>query len=177
MNTDIFFRLSEVTRQLIVRELDTSFAGRAGEILRQAYEQIYPNGTGDGYLDRVAEVGERLAKATVLGCFLDPELTGCTTLVLDQDSEYSESLLEDEAGIRMLGVDPKFQRLGVAKTLLGECFTRAVEHGKDAILLHTDKKMIAAQYLYESLGFSRVPDRDLSFPEVELLCYRRALND
>jgi ribosomal protein S18 acetylase RimI-like enzyme len=177
VNADIFLRLSEVTRQLIVRELDASFASRAGELLRQAYQQIYPNGTGDGYLDRVAEVGERLTKATVLGCFLDLELTGCTTFVLDHNSEFAEGLIEGEAGLRMLGVDPKFQRLGVARMLVGECLRRAAENDRRALLLHTDKKMIAAQNLYEHMAFSRVPDRDLTFPEVELLCYRRVLVD
>jgi ribosomal protein S18 acetylase RimI-like enzyme len=166
-----------VTRQLIVRELDATFAGRAGEILRRAYQQIYPNGTGDGYLDHVAEVGERLTKAIVLGCFLDLELTGCTTLVLDQDSEFAEGLIEGEAGLRMLGVDPRFQRLGIARMLVGESLRRAKEHDKGALLLHTDKRMIAAQNLYQSMAFSRVPDRDLTFPEVELLCYQRALKD
>jgi ribosomal protein S18 acetylase RimI-like enzyme len=164
-----------VNSRFLICELDTSAAERAGEILRLAYQQIYPTGTRDDYIAHVVQVGERLAKAIVLGCFLDRELAGSATLVLEEGSEFAEWLNDSEAGLRMLGVDPQFQRLGVAKALVGECLMRAVECDKRALVLHTEKQMVAAQHLYESMGFSRVPYRDFSLAEVELLCYRREL--
>lgn len=171
------FRLISVIKELLVRELDAASAARAGEVLRLAYHQIYPAGTNDGYLDRVSQVGERFDKATVLGCFVGRELAGCATLVLEESSEFAEWLNDGEAGLRMLGVDPSFQRLGVAKALVNDCLERVERSGKTALVLHTDSRMVAAQHLYEAIGFWRVPDRDQRFPDLELLCYRRKLID
>ncbi len=159
---------------LEVRALEAADAMRAGIVLRRAYRQIYPD--GNTYIDEVADVERRLSLALVLGCFLDGRLGGCATLVLDERSTFAEELLHGEAGLRMLGVDPDLQHHGIGWLLVGACARRARSADRHALVLHTDTKMVAAQHLYERAGFVRTPERDLTLPEVTLLCYRLDLD-
>jgi N-acetylglutamate synthase len=74
----------------------------------------------------------------------------------------------------MLGVLPEARRLGVARSMMEEAERRARAAGKTRLTLHTTERMKAAQKMYDSLGFSRAPDR--VFPDgFVLLGYERAL--
>ena len=99
------------------------------------------------------------------------------TLTLELSSridEDSPTLPEDAAHIRMLGVLPEARRLGVARALMEDADRRAREAGKRRLTLHTTERMKAAQAMYSSLGFSRVPDR--VFPDgFVLLGYTKRL--
>jgi ribosomal protein S18 acetylase RimI-like enzyme len=163
---------------LMVRQLREAEAPQASAVLLAAYRQIYPEGdtSEEGYLHHVADVGARLSQVPVLGCFLGEQLIGSVTLVLDEASEYAEGLQVGEAGIRMLGVDPKAQRHGAGRALVTACLDRARADQKHAVALHTNVQMVQAQRLYERMGFVRVPERDLTLPQVKLLGYRRSLD-
>lgn len=162
---------------LEVRPIGEAETDRAGLVLRNAYHQIYPPGIEGGYIDEVAQVKQRIGHATVLVALMDGEVVGCVSLVLDETSPLAEGLHAGEAGIRMLGVTPEVHRQGVGQALVEECVRRARAARKIAVILHTDTRMHAAQLLYERQGFRRLPERDMSFPGVELICYRRELLD
>ena len=73
----------------------------------------------------------------------------------------------------MLGVDPDQRGRGVAQALMDACFAWAAKAGKTRMLLHTTQRMKAAQAMYESMGFERLPDR--VFPDgFVLLTYEKA---
>jgi ribosomal protein S18 acetylase RimI-like enzyme len=77
---------------------------------------------------------------------------------------------EGEAEIRMLVVNPEARGRGVGEALVRECQNRAAlpPHSAHTMVLHTQPLMVAAQRLYERLGFVRVPARDLTFgPEAQ----------
>jgi ribosomal protein S18 acetylase RimI-like enzyme len=77
---------------------------------------------------------------------------------------------EGEAEIRMLAVDPQARGRGVGEALVRECLNRAAlpPHSAHTMVLHTQPLMVAAQRLYERLGFVRVPERDLTLgPEAQ----------
>lgn len=77
---------------------------------------------------------------------------------------------EGEAEIRMLAVDPQARGRGVGEALVRECLNRAALPPLSAhtMVLHTQPLMLAAQRLYERLGFVRVPERDLTLgPEAQ----------
>lgn len=67
------------------------------------------------------------------------------------------------ASIRLLGVRHKARRLGIGKALTLVCLERAKADGARHIGLHTSELMIAAQALYESLGFRRAHEIDRRF--------------
>jgi GNAT superfamily N-acetyltransferase len=66
----------------------------------------------------------------------------------------------NQAGMRMLAVDPAAQGRGVGARLVAACLERAVAAGKTQLLLHTTAPMSVAHRLYERAGFRRDPDRD-----------------
>ncbi len=66
----------------------------------------------------------------------------------------------DEAGMRMLAVDPSAQGRGVGTGLVAACVGRARAAGKARLLLHTTAPMTTAHRLYDRVGFRRDPDRD-----------------
>ncbi|WP_298346286.1 GNAT family N-acetyltransferase [Ferrimicrobium sp.] len=162
---------------LEVRPIGEAEVDRAGLVLRHAYQQIYPPGIAGEYIDEVAHVKGRMDNAVVLVALLDGQVVGCVSLVLEESSPLAEGLRAGEAGIRMLGVTPEVHRQGVGRALVEECLRRARAAHKVAAVLHTDTRMHAAQLLYERQGFLRLPERDVNFPGVELICYRRALLD
>ncbi len=82
----------------------------------------------------------------------------------------------DEAEIRALAVDPQAQGRGVGRALLRAAAERAVAAGACRLVLCTQPTMLAAQRLYVSEGYRRLPDRDWSpVPGFTLLAYGRAL--
>jgi ribosomal protein S18 acetylase RimI-like enzyme len=97
---------------------------------------------------------------------------GGVTYVSGPDDPYSEELRDDEAGIRMLAVDPAVQRGGVGRALTGECLRRARAAGKRRLVLHTGLWMPGAIRMYESMGFVRDPAIDFTpVPGIDLLAY------
>jgi ribosomal protein S18 acetylase RimI-like enzyme len=77
-----------------------------------------------------------------------------------------------EAEIRALAVLPEARGTGLGRTLLTGVISRAGAAGVRRLVLLTQPSMAAAQHLYETTGFTRVPERDWS-PEagVNLLAY------
>lgn len=63
--------------------------------------------------------------------------------------------------IRMLSVDPDIRGKGIGRALVVHCLELAKATGSEQIGLHTASFMTKASALYESMGFQRVPERDL----------------
>jgi ribosomal protein S18 acetylase RimI-like enzyme len=136
---------------------------------------------GDGlapgeYVPVLADVAARAELAELLvACAEDGAILGSVALVLD--GHFGEVTTgPDEAGFRMLAVDPAARGRGIGERLVLACLERARAAGKRRMVLSTDTRMAAAHRLYERLGFSRLPERDWSpLPGVELLVYARDL--
>ncbi|WP_142024365.1 GNAT family N-acetyltransferase [Blastococcus colisei] len=125
-----------------------------------------------GYAAELADVAGRARKAELLVLRGEGDrVVGSVALVLQGDfGEVTES--DDDAGVRMLVVDPSAQGRGLGKMLMTECLERSRAAGKRRMVLSTGSRMTAAQRLYERLGFTRVPERDWTpVPGVDLLVY------
>jgi len=132
----------------------------AGRVTALAYREFADGESWDRYLDRIANVGARAHVGVVLIAMEDGRILGSATLELDSRiEEHDDDLPPDEAEIRMLGVDPGQRGRGVARAIMDACFAWAAKAGKTRMLLHTTQRMEAAQAMYESLGFERLPDR------------------
>lgn len=148
---------------------------RIAELTAGVYrDEGYGNET---YLVQLADVAGRAEHAELLVA-RDPgsdAVVGSVALVLD--GAFGEVLTSaDEAGFRMLVVDPDARGRGVGELLVRTCLDRARAAGKRRMVLSTEPRMHAAHRLYERLGFTRLPERDWSpMPGIGLLVYARAI--
>jgi ribosomal protein S18 acetylase RimI-like enzyme len=150
--------------------------GRIAELTAGVYrdEELAP----EEYLARLADVAGRADLAELLVARADEnggDVVGSVALVLA--GEFGEVLRSgDEAGFRMLVVDPAVRGRGVGELLVETCLDRARAAGKRLMVLSTDPRMRAAHRLYERLGFTRLPERDWSpLPGVTLMVYAREI--
>jgi ribosomal protein S18 acetylase RimI-like enzyme len=148
---------------------------RAGRLVLAAYRALPGQHLSVGYADELAAVDRRALEADVLVAVAD-DVVGCATFVPDGSSPWAELLEGDEAGLRMLAVDPACQGRGVGAALLDACIDRARARSRSALFLHSTPLMLAAHHLYERAGFVRVPDRDWTpEPDVPLWAFRLEL--
>ncbi|MCF6506009.1 GNAT family N-acetyltransferase [Blastococcus sp. MG754426] len=140
--------------------------------------QVYVDGglASAGYAAELADVAGRARVAELLVARDDGgELIGSVAFVAG--GEFGEVLESpDEAGFRMLVVDPRARGRGVGEALVRACLDRARETGRRRVVISTGTRMTAAHRLYERLGFTRLPERDWTpVPGVDLLVYTRQL--
>jgi GNAT superfamily N-acetyltransferase len=146
------------------------------ELTVSVYTDVIGHLLSEEYLTVLSDVSRRAREAVVLVAVAPSgRLLGSVTYVPGL-GPYAEFDGADEAGIRMLVVDPGVQRRGVGTALVQACIDRARGAGRSRIALHTVEEMAGAQRLYRRLGFRRMPERDLEpEPGVMLLGYERAL--
>jgi ribosomal protein S18 acetylase RimI-like enzyme len=124
---------------------------------------------GEGYTDgtRAAEMQrrERLEpEGTFLIAINDSERVMGGVLYLNEDSSLKQLARTGEREFRVLAVHPAARGAGVGEALVRACIERAASDGAKALVLWTQPTMLAAQRLYERLGFVRDPTRDTSDP-------------
>jgi ribosomal protein S18 acetylase RimI-like enzyme len=160
-----------------IRPADPGEYERAGQIVIAAYRALPGGHLTEDYAVELAAVERRAEEAEVLVAVMgDAEVVGCVTFVPDETSPWAELLEPGESGVRMLAVDPQTQGRGTGRALVEACVRRASQLGRTALVLHTTPWMAAAQHLYETRGFRRIPERDWEpVPDVPLLAYRLEL--
>ncbi|WP_373018973.1 GNAT family N-acetyltransferase [Thiomicrorhabdus sp.] len=62
---------------------------------------------------------------------------------------------ENECEVHLLGVKTKFRGVGLGRELVSKVIETAEQNEWSKIVLWTQKPMVEAQHLYESLGFTR----------------------
>jgi ribosomal protein S18 acetylase RimI-like enzyme len=164
----------EAALEFRIRPVEPSDYEALGELTVAAYHDVAPDMPGqDEYDVRLRDVERRARESCVLVAVTrDGQVLGGTTYVSGPEDPYSEELRDDEAGMRMLAVDPAAQRRGVGRALTGECLQRARAAGKRRLVLHTGPWMPGAIRMYESMGFVRDPSIDFTpVPGIDLLAY------
>ena len=148
-----------------------------GRVTALAYREfVAPGDDGwEEYLHHIADVEGRAGSATVFVAVEDGRILGSATLELDGRIDDDDPPLHpDEGHIRMLGVHPNARGRGIARALVGACFSAAREAGRTYVTLHTTQRMKVAQAMYGSMGFARLEDR--VFPDgFVLFTYRKAI--
>ncbi|MGH2766526.1 MAG: GNAT family N-acetyltransferase, partial [Actinomycetota bacterium] len=142
-----------------IRPVRPDESDEAGRITALAYEDFGDRASASvDYLDRIADVRTRAAHAVVLGAFDGDRVLGTVTLELTDripGGHPRPPLRPDQAHVRMLGVGPHMQRRGTSRRLMEAAVAEARRAGKRRITLETTESMLAAQRLYESMGFRR----------------------
>ena len=158
---------------ITVREAQPDDYQRAGDLTVAAYAALPGDHLVGGYDVLLRDAGRRATEAVLLVAVDDGGLVGCVTYVPEAGHSWAEGLVDGEAGIRMLAVDPAAQSRGAGEALVRACLERARVEGKRGVFLHSTGEMAGAHRLYERLGFGRVPDRNFRpYPELLLYAFR-----
>lgn len=158
---------------VVVRPVRPEEYRALGELTVAAYRALADPALDADYVAELRDVARRAAEVPVLVA-VDGRgrVLGGVTYVPGPGTAYSESEAADEAGIRMLAVDPSLQGRGVGRLLVEACLERARAAGRRRLVLLTRPSMAAAHHLYRRLGFRRAPARDWEFaPGLWLLGY------
>jgi ribosomal protein S18 acetylase RimI-like enzyme len=148
---------------LEVREVRPEEYEAAGAVTALAYVEFGSSGatSWDEYRRRIADVAARAERTVVLAAIEDGRILGTVTLELDErvpGGHERPALRPEQAHVRMLGVHPQARGRQIGKRLMHACIDRARGAGKTLMTLDTTEQMVAAQRLYESMGFRRGPD-------------------
>ena len=135
----------------------------AGAVTADAYREFVSSPEDwNGYLRRLADIGARADRTLVLVAVDDDGHILGTVTVETRDrvpgSRPRPPVEDDEIHVRMLGVRPDAQGRGVGRALMDAVLGEARRLGKRRITLDTTDDMVAAQRLYESMGFVRGDD-------------------
>ncbi|MEV8337673.1 GNAT family N-acetyltransferase [Leucobacter sp. NPDC077196] len=146
---------------ITIRRVRPDEYASVGAMVRAAYEGDYP--LNDEYLSEIEDVAERDATSEVLVAVdrTSGELLG--TITIPRPGEWLiDDTAENEFDVRLLGVARPARGRGVGATIMRHAADVARSRGLDRVVLHTGEQMIAAQRLYERLGFVQIPEREFT---------------
>lgn len=168
------------SKRLVIRNARADEFDGVALLLKDAYKQYansIPPERWAGYLEDIMDVRGR-QDAELIVAEMDGRLAGSVTLYLDRIHFDDGGWPEGWAGIRLLGVHPKYRGKGIGRALMDECLRRARTAGFKTIGLHTTELMAIARRLYERMGFVRVPEYDfLPAPDVVVMAYKMEMQD
>lgn len=128
----------------------------SGDELSNLLKEVY---VGGGYVE--AEQAESLfapaairSRGTIITASLvgSQHLSGLIIMVLPT-SDASKLAKEDEVEVHLLAVRPEYRGNSLGEKLVDELISEAKNKGYRKIILWTQETMLAAQSLYEKLGF------------------------
>ena len=160
---------------LVIRPVRPDEYARAGEATALAYDEFTRPGLRewDEYRARIADIAGRATRTSVLVALLEGRIVGSATVELDEhiESYWPEPVPPDEAHLRMLGVAPAHRRRGIGRRLVEASVALARAHGRTRLTLETTEPMVAAQRMYEAMGFE-FTGRRVFEPGLVFLNYR-----
>lgn len=133
-----------------------------GKIAVDAYRRLEGNSV-DGYIDEIRDTAARAELVPVLVAVEDDGTILGTVTYVPGPGPLAERERDDEAGFRVLAVDPAAQGRGIGRALADACIERARREGRAGVGILTRPSMTAAHRLYESMGFVRDPSDDWEF--------------
>lgn len=162
---------------MLIRSARPDEYEQIGELTVRVYLAEGYTRTGSHYLGVLADVAGRAEKAEVMVAVDESDRILGTVTYAGYGSPYAETATApDEAGFRMLVVDPATRGQGVGDALVRWCIERARQDGARVLRLSTQAGMASAARLYLRLGFARTPDLDWTpEPDVDLLTYEKVI--
>ncbi|HZE38116.1 MAG TPA: GNAT family N-acetyltransferase [Stackebrandtia sp.] len=161
-----------------IRRARESELAAIGEVSVAAYDADGQLADGNEYVHRLRDAAFRAREAELLVA-VDPD-TGAaagTVTICPPGSPMAEVSRVGELEFRMLAVAPAFQGRGVGRALVNACLERGRQLGcHSAVICTRGGGTGPAHRLYESLGFTRLPERDWSpRPGIDLVALRASL--
>jgi ribosomal protein S18 acetylase RimI-like enzyme len=166
-----------LAKSVIVREAGSEEFAAIGDLRVAAYQAGGFLYSTSRYAQTLRELGTD-GKGEILAAVEGTAVVGTAMLEFWPDGRPVVQGPE-EASLRALAVAPVAQGRGVGRALLAAVTHRATEHGTRHLVLLTMPGMRAAQHLYTTAGFARLPGRDvypfLGVLGVGLLAYGKKL--
>lgn len=148
------------TLGITIREVRPEEFEALGELTVRAYAAS-PSAADAGYQGELRDVARRAALVPVLVAVdRDGAVLGGVAYVAGPGAPYAERQRPDEAGFRMLAVDPAAGGRGLGRALAVACIDRARASGRRGVAIYSRPSRTVAHRLYRSLGFRRDESRD-----------------
>ena len=145
-----------------IREIEPDEYDELGEVTVRAYAAV-PDDDPD-YHPQLRNVARRAGRIPVLVAVdAGGHVLGGVAYVPGAGAPYAESERGNEAGFRMLAVDPSAGGRGIGRALAQACIDRARAAGRSGVAILTRPSRPVAQGLYTSLGFVRDTSRDIEY--------------
>ena len=156
---------------LVVRDATPADAPALRMLLLDANAEFHdamPAKVFRNYLDNLVElVGDVPPDGMlVVESAADRHLLGTGTVAVDSRSLHAVEWPVDHAVLRAMAVLPASRGTGAGSVIGRALLERAATRGARGVGLHTAPFMLAAQRLYERLGFRRLPERDLRIDDI-----------
>jgi ribosomal protein S18 acetylase RimI-like enzyme len=145
---------------VVIRPATPAEFDQIGELVVRVYLAEGYIRPGSHYPAVLRDVASRAGKAEVVVAVDEAGTLLGTVTYAAGGTPYAETAGPDEAGFRMLVVDPAARGRGVGEALVAWCVDRARAGGATVLRLSTQDTMTAAGRLYRRLGFVRTPHRD-----------------
>lgn len=156
-----------------IRPIAPADHARVGAILADAYGAFATRAasyhayarTPAMWVDDASEVFVAVADGRAESDAVNDTVVGVVVLALEGSPLHEQvEPPTNDAGFRLLAVDPSVRGHGVARQLVQACIARADQAGARRIGIYTMDFMSTAQRLYDRMGFDRRPDLDVEFP-------------
>lgn len=144
-----------------------------GQVTADVYRAAYPPiEEAQAAVREMYDVTDRVAGSETTFVAVEAgKIVGGVSFLLD-GAKDGHAARPGEGEFRLLAVDEAARRQGVARALVQACLDRAAELGLQRVVLNTAPDMLAAQRLYERMGFHLEPERDWEpVPGIRLLTY------
>ena len=145
-----------------VRGIEPDEYEELGEVTVRAYAAV--PGDDPDYHPQLRNVARRAGRIPVLVAVdAGGRVLGGVAYVPGAGAPYAESERDNEAGFRMLAVDPSAGGQGIGRALAQACIERARAEGRSGVAILTRPSRSIAQGLYSSMGFVRDTSRDIEY--------------
>ncbi|TDC71038.1 GNAT family N-acetyltransferase [Actinomadura sp. GC306] len=148
-----------MSEPVVVRLARPDEYGQVGDLTVEVYVDGGLVSPTSSYVVTLRDAADRAAKSDLLVAEIAGELVGAVAYC-GPGSPYAEVAGPDEAEFRMLAVREKARGEGAGTAMVRACIDRARASGLAGLVLSTQANMVAAQRMYERLGFVRTPGRD-----------------
>lgn len=159
----------------VVRVARPDDAAAAGALTAEAYIADGLLEDDDDYAAELRDAQRRASEAVLLVAVSSTpdgrEAVVGSITVAPYGSSYAEAAEPGEVELRMLAVAPEARHQGIAAGLIRAALREALAGDARRVVLSTLDAMVAAQRLYDHLGFVREPDRDWGHEVVHLRVY------
>jgi ribosomal protein S18 acetylase RimI-like enzyme len=147
---------------LLIREATPGDLPVVQELVQAAYQEFKPLmpeiAWGNWMASIEAAIGSRAG--LLLVAVAGGQIQGVVKFFPEASQAAMGEWPPGTALIRILAVWPRTRGQGYGTRLTEECLRRARSRQISTIFLYTGRFMLAAQHIYEKLGFRRVPELD-----------------
>lgn len=163
-------------RKAGIKEIDSIIHIIKSAVIHMESKEIYQ--WDDSYPSRKI-IGQDISDGTLYASVENKIITGIIVLNEDQDKEYADLNWKYVSGkqlvIHRLCVDPKYQGMGIAKSLINFAEGFARDNNYKSIRLDAFTKNKAACKLYEKVGYEKVGI--VNFRKGKFFCFEKGFSD